>query len=305
MAYNAGVRQENIHRLWGRLQGVSVRLDDIGENVTRIRMRSLGARLLGFEVDAYLVGNILIDTGFPYVQGPLLAVLEDRDIRMICCTHSHEDHTGNCAALAAAHDCPVYLRHADSMWEEGEYPLKPYRWIWWGVPEAFQPEEMPAVVESGGRRLEVVPTPGHSRAQVAFFEVATGDVFTGDLFVSPGAAAVLIWEDPWAAVASLRWVAALKPRRMLTGHGLIADDPAPRLELKAERIEAAARRAVELMAEGLPPREVVRRVFANGAAKDRFFEWMTSREFSRLNFVRAAVRHAPEGHEAWGLGLEA
>ena len=273
-------------------------MEEVGNGVTRIRMTSLGTHLLGIEVDAYLVGRILIDTGFPYVQGPFLAALDDRDIRVVCCTHSHEDHAGNCAALATAHDCPVYLRRADAMWEEGEYPLKLYRRIWWGVPETFQPEEMPAIVESGGRRLEVVPTPGHSRAQVAFFEEATGDVFTGDLFVSPGAAAVLIWEDPWAAVASLRRVAALKPRRMLSGHGLIADNPAARLELKAVRIEEAARRSVELTAEGLPPRQVVGRVFSNGAAKDRFFEWMTSHEFSRFNFVLAAVGHCPEGLEA-------
>jgi len=218
-------------------------MEEVGNGVTRIRMTSLGAHLLGIEVNSYLVGKILIDTGFPHIQGPLLAALEDRDIRVICCTHSHEDHAGNCVALAAAHDCPVYLRHADAMWEEGEFPLKPYRWIWWGVPEAFQPEEMPEV-------------------------------------------------------ASLRRVAALKPRRMLTGHGLIVDNPGSRLELKADRIEEAARRSVELTAEGLPPRQVVRRVFANGAAKDRFFEWMTSHEFSRLNFVLAAVGHYPEGLEA-------
>jgi len=293
--YNVGVRQKNIHRLWGRLQGARVRLDDVGDNVTRIRMLSLGARLLGFEVDAYLVGNILIDTGFPYVRGPLLAALEERDIRVVCCTHNHEDHTGNCAAIAAAHDSPVYLRHAEALWEEGVGTLAPYRRLWWGPVEPFEPQEMPEVVEVGDRRLQTVPASGHSQTQVAFYEEATGDVFTGDLFVSAGAAAVLIWEDPWAAVAALRRVAVLEPRRMLTAHGLIADNPASILELKADRIEEAARRSVELTAEGLPPRQVVRRVFANGAAKDRFFEWMTSREFSRLNFVVAAVRHAPEG----------
>ena len=104
---------------------------------------------------------------------------------------------------------------------------------------------------------------------------------------------MLVTENPWAAVASLRRVAALKPRRMLTGHGRSTDDPAPLLELKADRIEEAAMRAVELVAAGVPPRQVVRRVFVNGVGKDRFFEWMTSREFSRLNFVLAAVRHAP------------
>jgi glyoxylase-like metal-dependent hydrolase (beta-lactamase superfamily II) len=287
------VRQKNIHRLWGRLQGVRVRLDDIGNEVTRIRMKSLGASLLGFKVDSYLVGNILIDTGFPYVQSPLLAVLEDRDIRAVCCTHNHEDHTGNCAAIAAAHDCPVYLRHAEALWEEGVGVLAPYRRMWWGTVEPFEPQEMPEVVEVAGRRLRAVPAPGHSATQVALYEEATGDVFTGDLFVSPGASAVLVTENPWAAVASLRRVAALKPRRMLTGHGRSTDDPAPLLELKADRIEEAAMRAVELVAAGVPPRQVVRRVFVNGVGKDRFFEWMTSREFSRLNFVLAAVRHAP------------
>jgi len=272
---------------------VRVRRDDIGNDVTRIRMMSLGARLLGFKVESYLVGNILIDTGFPYVQSPLLAALEDRDIRAVCCTHNHEDHTGNCAAVAAAHDCPVYLRHAGALWEEGVGMLAPYRRLWWGPVEPFEPQEMPDVVEVGGRRLQAVPAPGHSQTQVSLYEEATGDVFTGDLFVSPGASAVLVTENPWAAVASLRRVAALKPQRMLTAHGLIADKPAPQLELKAARIEEAARRSVELTAEGLPPRQIVRRVFPRGGVKDRFFEWMTSREFSRINFVLAAVRHAP------------
>ena len=270
-----------------------MRRDDIGNDVTRIRMMSLGARLLGFKVESYLVGNILIDTGFPYVQSPLLAALEDRDIRAVCCTHNHEDHTGNCAAVAAAHDCPVYLRHAGALWEEGVGMLAPYRRLWWGPVEPFEPQEMPDVVEVGGRRLQAVPAPGHSQTQVSLYEEATGDVFTGDLFVSPGASAVLVTENPWAAVASLRRVAALKPQRMLTAHGLIADKPAPQLELKAARIEEAARRSVELTAEGLPPRQIVRRVFPRGGVKDRFFEWMTSREFSRINFVLAAVRHAP------------
>jgi glyoxylase-like metal-dependent hydrolase (beta-lactamase superfamily II) len=140
----------------------------------------------------------------------------------------------------------------------------------------------------------VIPAPGHARTQVALYEAATGDILTGDLVISPGAVAVLTWGNPWQEVASLRRVAALRPRRLLTGHGLIAKDPVPLLELKAERIEEAARKSVKLMSEGLAPRDVVTRVFPKGAFKDRFFEWLTSREFSRLNFVLAAVRHAPE-----------
>jgi len=256
-------------------------------------MTSLGTWSLGFEVSAYLVGNILMDTGFSYMREPLLAALADREINLVCCSHSHEDHTGNCAAIAAAHDCPVYLHQAGALWEEGVRTLAPYRRIWWGRVDPFDALEIPEVVESGGRSFQVIPTPGHALTHVALYEATTGDLFTGDLVISPGAVAVLTWGDPWQEVESLRRVAALRPRRMLTGHGLIAEDPVPLLELKAERIEEAARKSVELMSEGVEPREVVTRIFPKGAFKDRFFEWLTSREFSRLNFVLASVRHAP------------
>jgi glyoxylase-like metal-dependent hydrolase (beta-lactamase superfamily II) len=280
------------------LQGARVRLDDVGNDVTRIRMTSLGARSLGMAVDAYLVGDILVDTGFAYARDPLMAALEGRAINQICCSHSHEDHTGNCAVIAAAHDCPVYLRDSEALWEEGVRALAPYRRIWWGRVDPFEALEMPDVVESDGRKLEVIQTPGHARTQVALYEAATGDMFTGDLLISPGAAAVLTWGNPWQEVESLRRVAALSPRRLLMGHGLISEDPVPLLELKADRIESAARQSVELMSNGREPREVVREVFPKGAFKDRFFEWLTSHEFSRLNFVLAAVRHAPDRLEA-------
>ena len=192
-------------------------MDDVGNDVTSIRMVSLGTWSLGFEVTAYLVGDILIDTGFSYGREPLLKALASREIRAVCCSHSHEDHTGNCAAIASAHDCPVFLHDADALWDEGVRSLAPYRKIWWGSVEPFDPKEMPEVVESGDRRLRAIPSPGHARTQAALFEPATGDVFTGDLVTSPGAAALLTWGDPWQEVASLRRVAALKPRRMLTG----------------------------------------------------------------------------------------
>jgi glyoxylase-like metal-dependent hydrolase (beta-lactamase superfamily II) len=288
------VRHEWKRRWWGRIQGVRVSLDDVGNAVTRIRMTSLGTRILGFDVSAYLVGDLFVDTGFSYGRDPLLAALVGRKINLVCCTHNHEDHTGNCAAIAAAHgNCPIYLRDAAALWGEGVRRLAPYRKAWWGAVEPFVAEEIPDVVESGGRRFEVVPAPGHSSTQVALFEGTTGDVFTGDLFISTGAAAILTWGNPWLEASSLRRVAALNPRRMLTGHGLIVNDPALLLETKALRIENAARRAVTLSGEGLPPREVVRKVFPTGGFKDRFFEWLTSREFSRLNFVLAAVQHAP------------
>lgn len=293
------MRHDWMRRTWGAAQCARVTADDVGGGVVHLRMRTLGSRMLGMDVSAYLVGDLLVDTGFAYVREPLMRALDGRGVSAICCTHNHEDHTGNAAVISAARNCPVYLRHADRLWEEGVRSLAPYRLSWWGPVDDFDPVEMPDEVESSGRVLRAVRASGHSESQVTFFEPDTGDAFTGDLFVSPGATAVMLWGNPWQEVESLRRVAALGPRRMLTGHGRIIDDPVPALELRAERIEKAARRAVRLAEAGVPPRRIVRRVFPRGRVRDRFFEWLTSREFSRLNFVNAAVRLEP-GRSAAG-----
>ena len=138
-----------------------------------------------------------------------------------------------------------------------------------------------------------MPIPGHSVSHTALLDERGGTVFVGDLFISGGATAVMSHEDPYASIASLRRVAELEPTRMLTGHGISMERPAAALREKAARIEAAAGEILRLHRAGLPEREICRRVFPGGRAKDRFLELLTQGEFSRLNLVRACVRLAP------------
>lgn len=288
------MRQWTSSGVWEAIQGARVWTEEVGESTTRIRITSRWARMLGFEVSAYLVGGILVDTGFAHVRPQMLAELEGVDIAAICCTHSHEDHTGNCGALGETHGCPIYLRNADLRFDEGVRELKPYRAWWWGSPGEYEALEMPEEVGDGVRVLRAISAGGHSATHVALWEEATATVFTGDLFIAPGAAAVMEHENPYELAASLRRVAAVRPRLMLTGHGLAVDDPAPRLLAKADRIEAAAARIVELHRSGMADRSIVRQVFPNGNLKDRVLETLTQGEFARINFVRAAIRHVGE-----------
>lgn len=275
-----------------RFQGGRVWTDDVGADIMRVRMTSRWANILGFEVSAYLVGGLLVDTGFAHVRRQVMRALDGRPICAVACTHNHEDHTGNCGPLAVLHGCPVYLRHSGLRWGEGVRRLKPYRTWWWGAPGFFDAEEMPEVISDGRRSLRMLPTPGHSVTHVALWEEATGTVFTGDLFVSPGASAVMTQENPYDLMESLRRLAAVEPRLMLTGHGLRIEDPAPKLRLKADRVEEAAARAVELHRQGRDDRSIVHELFIEGHKRDRRVEALTQGEFSRINFVRAAVLHA-------------
>jgi len=259
--------------------------------ITQIALSSRFTRMQRFNVTCYLVGDVLIDTGFTKIGSLIGELLGETPISAIACTHSHEDHAGNCQLLGNQHRCPVLLARPESRWEEGVGKLPLYRRIWFGSPPPYVAREMPEVVEGERTRLRAIPIPGHSATHTAFFSENDGTLFAGDLFISSGVTAVMRHENPYASIESLRRAAALSPRRLLNGHGLILDRPAKILAEKAQKIEDAAGQAVRLHEQGLSDRAIQRRVFPSGGIKDRVIEIGTAGEFSRLNFVRACIRH--------------
>jgi ribonuclease/clavin/mitogillin len=264
----------------------------MGDGITRISLSSRLSRFVGMKVCCFLVGDILIDTAFSHAGDPLTGYLEDKTVNVIALTHNHEDHSGNCGSLSRAHDCPVYLAHPELKYAEGVGKLVPYRRISWGPPSEYEPEPMPEKIESGGRILRAVPTPGHSRTHVAFFEEATGLLFAGDIYITGGVTAIMSHENPYQSIESLRRAAGLKPRRMFNGHGLTIDDPAEALLQKADKIEAAARQVLQMHHQGASLRKIQNAVFKTGRARDRAMALLTGGEFSRKNFVKACIAHA-------------
>ena len=280
-----------LSRLNAASQRASIKVVDLGDGITAYRLHSRWTRMLGFEVSFYRVGDLLVDTGFAHARTLVLQALEDASLSAICCTHHHEDHTGNAVALAERHGCPVFVFQPQFLDTEGLDNLLPYRRLFWGPPGSINAEVMSGRIVGRLAELEVIPAPGHSQTHVALFEPVSRTVFAGDLYVAPGASAVMTHENPYFLADSLRRVAALEPLRMLTGHGIDTRNPADRLLAKARSIERAAAESRRLIDEGVQPRNVARRVFPKGRKKDRMLEILTQGDFSRLNFVLAAVKH--------------
>jgi endoribonuclease LACTB2 len=285
------------------LCGATLTTEPLGEGVVRLRMSSRITRATNLEVSAYLAGDVLVDSGFALARARLVEALASAEIAAIALTHHHEDHSGNCAAVARAHGCPIYLARPERRWSEGVARLPPYRRVYWGPPEPFEPLEMPAAIRTPRRVLEAVPTPGHSATHAALLDATSGALFSGDLVVSPGVTAVMSHEDPYELVESLRRAAALEPARMLPAHGAVVERPAALLRAKADLIEEAADRAVALHQAGAGPREIVSRLFRRGRRKDAFMSLVTGGEFCRENFVRACLeRRRPSVADAAGEG---
>ena len=74
------------------------------------------------------------------------------------------------------------------------------------------------IIDLGGRRLEVLHTPGHSPGHMCFFERERGYLFTGDLVYKDVLLAYYPSTDPAAYLASMERVAALPVSRVFPGH---------------------------------------------------------------------------------------
>jgi glyoxylase-like metal-dependent hydrolase (beta-lactamase superfamily II) len=287
------LKQRVLHGLADVLGGLQVRTEEVAGGIAHIRVSSRVTRANRMEVSLYLLGSTLIDTGFVHGQAALVPFLAKRSISTICLTHHHEDHSGVAGIIAAHHGCPIYLRNVSHRFEEGLSALKPYRLLWWGEPAPHEPLEMPERITTDHGVLHAVPIPGHAATHTALFDEASGVVFTGDLFITGGVTAVMSHENPYQSITSLRRVASLSPRWMLTGHARIMEAPASALLGKADRIERAAAEVLRLHAERLSTAEIVKRLFPKGRLEDRRIALLTGGEFSRANFVRACTRHAP------------
>ncbi|XP_060638955.2 metallo-beta-lactamase domain-containing protein 1 [Anolis sagrei] len=125
----------------------------------------------------------LVDTGGPWGRERLLANLAARgvspgEVRHLVCTHGHSDHAGNLNLFPSAQ----LVMGTDVSLPGGRY-----------LPTGLR-QGQPYVLHEG--HLEVLPTPGHTAADVSLLVRGTelGDVLlAGDLFEREGDEGV--WEE--------------------------------------------------------------------------------------------------------------
>ena len=181
---------------------------------------------------------LLIDTGLG-VQD-ISAVTEALTGKIVTAlpTHVHWDHIGG---LWRFED---FLAHrAELPWLTGGFPL-PLEAVRNMVardcrlPENFDlgkyrifqgtPKELLSggeILDLGGRKLEVIHTPGHSPGHMCLWERERGYLFTGDLVYRGTLYADYPSTDPEAYLKSLEKTAALPVERVLPGHHSLDVDP--------------------------------------------------------------------------------
>lgn len=190
----------------------------------------------------------LIDAGAgrPDHVDAVASALGGRALARVLVTHGHSDHAGGAPAIRAR-------------WPD----VAIYKWLLPGEA-GWLPLIDGERVAAGDTELTVIHTPGHARDHVCFWNAGTRDLYGGDM-VALGTTIVIPGDRGGglsAYIASLERLAALRPARILPGHGLIVDQP---LELIAEYIEHRRMResqVIQCLDDGVTdPDEIVARVY--------------------------------------------
>lgn len=194
-------------------------------------------------VNAYLIGDVLIDAGFSWQAGRVLSAVRGRVVTQHVLTHAHVDHVGGSRKVVDTLHIPVqvgardlvaaHTGHSEADLGVPRLLRKPAR-SYSGFPPV---PEATALFEGDtvGPGFKVLNTPGHSPGHISLWRERDGVLICGDVINSmnllttragiqepPG----IFTPDPVQNRASIRLIAALEPRLTLVGHGPPVKDPA-------------------------------------------------------------------------------
>ncbi|MFL5576311.1 MAG: MBL fold metallo-hydrolase [Gemmatimonadaceae bacterium] len=252
-------------------------------DVTRLRMSTWRSRLVGYDVSAYLVRGVLVDTGFPAIGRELERALDALRPQGVLLTHEHEDHAGNAARLVRR-GLPLGAGPATLDALRSIAPLGFYRRYTWGTMPPLDGAAREAFTHDA---LRLVHTPGHSHDHHAVWDAERETLFGGDLFLGVRVRIAHPGEDPRRLAVSLRAAAALYPARLFDAHrGPITDRPAALLAAKADWIEETVAAVDRRIAQGWSDDAIRREVLG----REGMVGFFSLGEYSKVNFVRAVRR---------------
>ena len=154
------------------------------ESVTLFYMGRSPLGFLLYPVYAFLVGDMLIDTGTNRADKEFLAALKGRTIAKIVNTHHHEDHIGNNADIQEQIGIPIYAHQSALPYLENPRlnNLRLYQLIVWDWPKGSKGTVIGPNIESGNYHFEIINAPGHTDDHICLYEPDEKWLFTGDLF---------------------------------------------------------------------------------------------------------------------------
>ena len=191
-------------------------------------------------INAYVIGDVLIDAGLKQHAKKIVRELAGHEIRVHALTHAHQDHAGGTKAVAEALGVPVWAgaNDAEAMVAGLSVTSGGLATRLAKVGGRFPARPIDRALHEGdevGPGFVVLDVPGHSPGHVAFWRESDRTLIAGDVFFNmnifttlPGLRMPieLFTVDPARNRESARRLAALAPAVTGFGHGPVVRDPA-------------------------------------------------------------------------------
>ncbi len=193
----------------------------------------------------YLVGHgqvFTIDSGedferYRWMLRGYLAAIEKAEIMLSGVSHHHADHSANLKWLQDEFGASIHLMR-DSVDLLG--PRMPEQ----GVEYIAEGDEIEV---SGGVKLQVMHTPGHSADSLCYYLEDEGVLFTGDTVLGGSTTTIIDLSDYMESLDRLSKLPNLKV--LCPGHGPLIHEPAEVLADYVRRRLVREREILEIMAE--------------------------------------------------------
>lgn len=236
-------------------------------------------------VYCYEVDGVLIDTSSYTLINEFQSFIEKANIEQVVITHYHEDHTGGAGYLQKKYGYPIYMNELTipDCAKEANYPL--YRQLFWGKRKPFQAQAIRDTFSSRNATWDVIHTPGHAKDHLAFLNRETGQLFSGDLYVSPKTKVVLREENIPQIIASLEKVLSYDFEELFCSHAGYVKNGRKAISNKLEYLKELQDHVLSLYEKGYSVKEIQKQLFP----KKYPITFFSRGEWNSLHIIRSII----------------
>ena len=237
-------------------------------------------------VYSFAIDGILIDTGSPRLLHDFQPFFERSNAEKVLLTHSHEDHVGGAAYLQKKYNLPVFMDElgARECAKKADYPL--YRKIFWGRREPFLAEPIGRTFASRNATWDVIGTPGHTKDHLSFLNKETGQLFSGDLFVTPSTKLILADENVPSIIDSIKRVLELDFEEIFCCHAGYVKQGQKMLGKKLQYLEELEEKILEMNRRGCHEKEIQKELFK----KKYPITYLSRGEWDSIHIIRSVLK---------------
>lgn len=237
-------------------------------------------------VYCFKLDGVLIDTGAQVLLNEFTPFFAESTLEQVVITHYHEDHTGGAAYLNSKLKLPIYQNEMtiEQCAKKADYPK--YRKFFWGTRKPYHARPLSKTFSSRTATWDVIATPGHSSDHLSFLNRETGQLFSGDLYVTAKTKLVLREENIPLIIQSIETVLTYDFEEMFCCHAGFVKDGRKALTKKLHYLQELQGKTLALRKQGLTEYEIQAELFS----KKYPITFFSSGEWDSIHIIHSILR---------------